>query len=231
MRDSRQVKETEADSLVFLYLSLSSFLSVCFIAAASRLVLSIQVYWSCLIARSLHLVISVTCHSYPTPLKKPLPSPTLATFIRCLFARRSSSPLPLPTRPRHAEIPEATGSGPQQSLQSSSPSSYFTASEHQSQRSSPAPSSSNTRAESIVSETETLEVFQAHRDDEEPIEEDPIDPIQALENAGAQRIIDNIYHNPLFYDLLVARFHLWKHSRSVERVAHCVSQSRTPAAR
>ena len=51
-----------------------------------------------------------------------------------------------------------------------------------------------------------LEVFQVRQDDEEPLEEDPVDPIQELENLGAQRIVDNIYNNPLFFDLLVARF-------------------------
>ena len=125
-------------------------------------------------------------------------------FIRRLFTCRSPSPLPI--CPRHAATPEATGSGSQQSLRSSSPSSYFSAAEYQSQRSSTAPSSSDTQAESIVSETETLEVFQAHRDNEEPLEEDLVDLIQELENAGTQRIVDNIYNNPLFFDLLIACF-------------------------
>ena len=51
-----------------------------------------------------------------------------------------------------------------------------------------------------------LEVFQARRDDEEPLEENLVDPIQQLETVGAQHIIDNIYNNPLFFDLLIARF-------------------------
>ena len=49
VRGSQQVEETAADSLVFPHFTLSSFLSSCIIAAASRHVYSITVYWSCLI--------------------------------------------------------------------------------------------------------------------------------------------------------------------------------------
>ena len=144
-------------------------------------------------------------HSYLAPIKN-LPSFILATFIRSLFTRRPSSPPPLPISPRHVTIPETTGSESSQSLRSSSPSSYFSASEHNSQQSSSVASTSVQGSEGALSEAETLEVFQAHRDDEEPTEEDPVDPIQELENLGAQCIVDNIYNNPLFFDLLVARF-------------------------
>ena len=103
-------------------------------------------------------------------------------------------------------IPEATGSESPQSLRSSSSSSYFSASEHHSQRTSSVASTSVQGSEATLSEAETLEVFQARRDDEEPIEVNPANPIQELENLGAQRIIDNTYHNPLFFDQLVAHF-------------------------
>ena len=50
VRGSQQVEETAADSLVFPHFTLSSFLSLCVIAAASCRVYLITVYWPCLIA-------------------------------------------------------------------------------------------------------------------------------------------------------------------------------------
>ena len=121
-------------------------------------------------------------------------------------SRRSltPSPEPIPIPPRHASPPELEeGEIPR----SSSPSSYFTAAEHQSSRESSVASTSLAGSEGALSEAETVDVVQIIRDDVEINEEQ-------IEVAGwanlQQRIINNIvesiHTNPAFFDILVARF-------------------------
>ena len=67
---------------------------MCVIAAASRRVYSITVYWSCLIAHSIHLVISVTRHSYLAPLHTTSHwRITFVAFSNSVVSRVSVSPL------------------------------------------------------------------------------------------------------------------------------------------
>ena len=78
-----------------------------------------------------------------------------------VFGRRSPSLLPIP--PRHAE--PTVGPESVEPLQSTSPSSYFTAAENQSQRSSSVASTSVAGTEGALSETETVKVAQVGRDE------------------------------------------------------------------
>ena len=121
-------------------------------------------------------------------------------------SRRSltPSPEPIPVPPRHAPSPELEeGEIPR----SSSPSSYFTAAEYQPLREPSVASTSLAGSEGALSETETVDVVQIRRDDDEINEEQ-------IEVAGwahlQQRIINNIvesiHTNPAFFDILVARF-------------------------
>ena len=127
--------------------------------------------------------------------------------VNLVFAtssRRSPSPEPIPIPPRHAASPELEEG---EILRSSSPSSYFTAAEHQSSQESSVASASLAGSEGALSEAETVDVVQVRRDNVEINEEQ-------IEVAGwahlQQRIINNIvesiHTNPAFFDILVARF-------------------------
>ena len=128
------------------------------------------------------------------------------SLVFATASRRSltPSPEPIPIPPRHAASSELEeGEIPR----SSSPSSYFTAAEHQSSRDSSVASTSLFGSEGALSEAETVDVVQIRRDDVEINKEQ-------IEVAGwahlQQRIIDNIvesiHTNPAFFDILVARF-------------------------
>ena len=123
-----------------------------------------------------------------------------------MIPRQPPSPEPIPIPPRHAE--HTVGPESVEPLRSTSPSSYFTAAEYQSQWSSLVASTSNTGTEGALSEAETVEVAQVRRDDIE-IEEHPVTVIPgwaALQQEIIQGIIDSIHINPVFFDHLVARF-------------------------
>ena len=95
-----------------------------------------------------------------------------------------------------------------ESLRPASPSSYFTAAEYQSQRSSSVASTSVARTEGTLSETETVEVAQVRRDDIE-IEEGPVNQIPSwahLQQEIIHSIVEGIHTNPVYFDHLVARF-------------------------
>ena len=128
------------------------------------------------------------------------------SLVFATASRRSltPSPEPIPVPPRHAPSPELEeGEIPR----SASPSSYFTAAEHQPSRESSVASSSLAGSEEALSEAETVDVVQVRRDDVEINEEQ-------IEVAGwanlQQRIINNIvesiHTNPAFFDILVDRF-------------------------
>ena len=93
-------------------------------------------------------------------------------------------------------------------LRSPSPSSYFTAAEYQSQRSSSVASTSVAGTEGALSETETVEVAQVGCDDVE-VENHPVDVILGwaqLQLEIINSIVESIHANPVFYNHLVARF-------------------------
>ena len=93
-------------------------------------------------------------------------------------------------------------------LRSTSPSSYFTAAEYQSQQSSSVASTSVAGTEGALSETETVEVVQVGRDDIK-VEHHPVDIIPGwaqLQLEIINSIVENIHANPVFYNHLVARF-------------------------
>ena len=122
-----------------------------------------------------------------------------------MFRRTTPSPEPLPTPPRHES---STRSESVESLRPASPSSYFTAAEYQSQRSSSVASASVVGTEGALSETETVEVAQVRRDDIE-IEEGPVGQIPSwahLQQEIIQSIVDGIHANPVYFDHLIARF-------------------------
>ena len=94
------------------------------------------------------------------------------------------------------------------SLRPSSPTSYFTAAEYQSQRSSSVASTSVAGTESALLEAETVEVVQVGRDDIE-IEEYPVNVIPGwahLQQEIIDSIVESIHANPVFFDHLVAWF-------------------------
>ena len=90
-------------------------------------------------------------------------------------------------------------------LRSPSPSSYFTAAEYQSQRSSLVASTSVAGTEGALSEAETVEVAQVGCNDIE-VEVDVIPGWAHLQQEIIHSIVESIHVNPVFYDHLVARF-------------------------
>ena len=95
-----------------------------------------------------------------------------------------------------------------ESLRPSSPASYFTAAEYQSQRSSSVASTSIAGTEGALSETETVEVAQVGRDDIE-VKDYPVGVIPGwvhLQQEIINSIVESIHANPVFYDHLIARF-------------------------
>ena len=120
-----------------------------------------------------------------------------------VFCRHTPSPEPVPIPPRHAEHMES-----EEALQSSSPTSYFTAAEYQSQRASSIASTSVAGTEGALSEAETVKVAQVGRDDIE-IEDYPVNIIPGwahLQQEIINSIVESIHANPVFFDHLVARF-------------------------
>ena len=77
-----------------------------------------------------------------------------------MFCRHTPSPEPIPIPPRYVEPTES-----EEALRSSSPTSYFTAAEYQSQQASSIASTSVAGTEGALSEAETVEVAQVGRDD------------------------------------------------------------------
>ena len=123
-----------------------------------------------------------------------------------MIRRQTPSPEPIPIPPRHAK--PTIGPEPLEPLRSTSPSSYFTAAEYQSQRSSLVASSSVAGTEGALSEAETVEVTQVRRDDIE-IEEYPVGVIPGwahLQQEIINSIVESIHANPVFFDHLIARF-------------------------
>ena len=95
-----------------------------------------------------------------------------------------------------------------ESLQPASPSSYFTAAEYQSQRSSSVASTSVAGTEGALSETETIEVAQVGCDDIE-VEEHTVGEIPGwahLQQEIINSIVEGIHANPVYFDHLIARF-------------------------
>ena len=93
-------------------------------------------------------------------------------------------------------------------LRSTSPASYFTAAEYQSQWSPSVASTSIAGTEGALSETETVEVAQVRRDDVE-IEDYPVNVIPGwahLQQEIINSIVESIHANPVFFDHLVSRF-------------------------
>ena len=122
-----------------------------------------------------------------------------------MFRRTTPSPEPLPVPPRHESLTRSESVEP---LRPASPSSYFTAAEYQSQRSSSVASTSVAGTEGALSETETVEVVQVRRDDIE-IKEGLVGQIPGwahLQQTIIQSIVDGIHANPVYFDHLVARF-------------------------
>ena len=125
-----------------------------------------------------------------------------------MFCRPTPSPEPIPINipPRHAE--PTVRSESVESLRPSSPTSYFTAAEYQSQRSSSVASTSVAGTEGALLEAETIEVAQVERDDIE-IEDYPVNVIPGwahLQQEIINSIVESIHANPVFFDHLVARF-------------------------
>ena len=122
-----------------------------------------------------------------------------------MFRRTTPSPEPLPIPPRH-ESP--TRSESVEPLRPASPSSYFTAAEYQSQRSSSVASTSIAGTEGALSETETVKVAQVRRDDIE-IEDYNLGAIPGwahLQQEIINSIVERIHANPMYFDHLIARF-------------------------
>ena len=95
-----------------------------------------------------------------------------------------------------------------ESLQPSSPASYFTAAEYQSQQASSVASTSVAKTEGALSETETVEVVQVGRDDIE-VEDYPVAVIPGwahLQQEIINSIVESIHSNPFFFNHLVAMF-------------------------
>ena len=95
-----------------------------------------------------------------------------------------------------------------ESLRPASPTSYFTASECQSQWASSVASTSIAGTEGALLETETVEVAQVRRDDIE-VENYPVNVIPGWANLQQEiinSIVESIHTNPAFFDHLVARF-------------------------
>ena len=131
------------------------------------------------------------------------PKPLLA-HARANLDRQSPPPIPIP--PRHAE--PTVGPKSMEPLQSPSPSSYFTAAEYQSQRSSSVASTSVAGTEGTLSEAETVKVAQVGCNDVE-VENYPVNVIPGwahLQQEIINLIVENIHANPVFFDHLVARF-------------------------
>ena len=123
-----------------------------------------------------------------------------------MFHRPTPSPKPVPIPPCHAE--HTVGPESVESLWPASPTSYFTAAEYQSQRSSLVASTSVAGTEGALSEAETVEVAQVGRDDIE-IEDYPVDVIPGwahLQQEIINSIVESIHANPVFFNHLVARF-------------------------
>ena len=95
-----------------------------------------------------------------------------------------------------------------ESLRPASPSSYFTAAEYQSQRSSLVASTSVAGTEGALLEAETVEVAQLGRDDIE-IEDYAVGEIPGwahLQQEIINSIVEGIHTNPVYFDHLIARF-------------------------
>ena len=123
-----------------------------------------------------------------------------------VFCRSTPSPEPTPIPPRHTEHP--VGPESVESLRPASPTSYFTAAEYQSQRSSSVASTSVAGPEGALSEAETVEVAQVGHDDIE-VENYPVNVIPGwahLQQEIINSIVESIHTNPVFFDHLVARF-------------------------
>ena len=120
-----------------------------------------------------------------------------------VFHRHTPSPEPIPIPPHYAKPTES-----EEALRSSSPTSYFTAAEYQSQRASLVASTSVAGTEGALSEAEMVEVAQVGRDDIE-VEEYPVNVIPGwahLQQEIINSIVKSIHTNPVFFDHLVARF-------------------------
>ena len=131
-------------------------------------------------------------------LRYPITPAVIIPFEEANLAvlRRSPSPEPIPIPPRHTEHPVRPESV--EPLRSTSPTSYFTAAEYQSQRSPSVASTSVTGTEGALLETETVEVAQVGRDDIE-FEEHLVSIIPgwaALQQEIIQGIVDSIHANP-----------------------------------
>ena len=123
-----------------------------------------------------------------------------------MIRRPTPSPEPIPIPPRHAEPTVRSESF--ESLRPSSPTSYFTAAEYQSQRSSSVASTSIAGTEGALLEAETVEVAQVGCDDIE-VEDYPVNVIPGwaqLQQEIINSIVESIHANPAFFDHLVARF-------------------------
>ena len=95
-----------------------------------------------------------------------------------------------------------------ESLRPASPSSYFTAAEYQSQRSSSVASTSVAGTEGALSESETIEVAQVGCDDIE-VENHTVGKIPGwahLQQEIINSIVEGIHANPVYFDHLIARF-------------------------
>ena len=95
-----------------------------------------------------------------------------------------------------------------ESLRPTSPTSYFTAAEYQSQWSSSVASTSVAGTEGTLSEAETVEVAQVGRDDIE-VEDYPVGVIPGwahLQQEIINSIVESIHANPVFFNHLVSRF-------------------------
>ena len=122
-----------------------------------------------------------------------------------VFRRPTPSPEPLPIPPCHESPVRSESVEP---LRSTSPSSYFTAAEYQSQWASSIASTSVAGTEGALSETETVEVAQVGRDNIE-VENYPVNVIPGwahLQQEIINSIVKSIHANPIFFDHLIARF-------------------------
>ena len=140
-------------------------------------------------------------------LHLPTSSPNLSRFwlMRGLIL---TLPEPIPIPPHHGSLSEATQPESVEPLQSTSPSSYFTAAGYQSQQASSVASTSIAGSEGALSEAEMAEVTQVNCDNIE-VEEHPVTIIPgwtALQQEIIQGIVDSIHANPVFFDHLIRRF-------------------------
>ena len=118
------------------------------------------------------------------------------------------SPEPIPIPPCHTEPESSIEAEPVEPLRSTSPTSYFTAAEYQSQQSSLVASTSIAGTEGALSEAEMVKVAQVGCDNIE-IEEHLVAIIPgwaALQQDIIQSIVESIHTNPVFFDHLIAWF-------------------------